>query len=52
MQTDPAQRTTVERLLRDPWVMKDSITRISWESKIEVIAISSNSIINFYLNSA
>ena len=50
LQTDPAQRTTVERLLRDPWVMKDSKTSISWQSKIEVIitinATSSNFIID------
>lgn len=51
LQTDPEKRTTVQSLLRDPWVMKDSKTSISWRSKIEVIinAISRDFTIDMYL---
>lgn len=36
IQTDPSRRTTVENLLRDPWVMKDFESTVVWQSKIEV----------------
>ena len=36
IQTDPSRRTTVENLLRDPWVMKDYESTVAWQSKIEV----------------
>lgn len=39
MQTDPTRRTTVDSLLRDPWVMKDYETAVLWQSKIEVTII-------------